>query len=180
MFLTFAWISVFFALLVDCDVVPSDLIPTRLLMNSGWSRMPYNVTVSPWIPNVYKLEALVPLRVAFSDAYCPGDMVSLYVNGTFLKNSTSVPAFSDNCKPGLNLPDGTAAYPELYSRAEFWVPAGNHSIALKSIQTAEGLSAGAMYIKAELPLRSDCGGGNGPNGEGLIEGIQLLGERFDL
>lgn len=145
-----------FRLIFGQSSPPTSLIPTLMELNAGWSQMSFNVTRSPWIPNVYKTISPVPFKVAYSDAFCPGKMVSIYVNGTFKMNSTQVPQTNGTCDPRLSLPMATVAFPELFSHAVFELPAGEHDIAVKVIQSDPSLPSGLMYLRSFLPLPTIC------------------------
>ncbi len=138
--------------------LPLGLTPTLLQLNSGWARMPYNVTESSWVPNLYLLNTPVAVVFQFSDAFCPGERVSVFVNGTFFGNSTEVPIPppATDCAPNLNSPAGTAAYPLVYSRLEAELPAGQHQIAFKLIQSNPTYPTGIMFTRAYIPFESEC------------------------
>lgn len=136
--------------------IPSNLVPYLININAGWSELAYNMTKSPWIGNDFKIVAPVPLMVLYSDAYCPGEMVSIFVNGSFLMNSTSVPIPSASCSPNIPLPMGTFVYPQTFSHANFTLPIGNHSIAVKVIQYDSRNPQGIMYMRAYTPISFNC------------------------
>lgn len=135
---------------------PSGLIPTLLELNSGWSRMPYNLSQSSWIPNLYRLSTPLPVRFQFTDAFCPGERVSVFVNGTLLANSTDVPIPAASCAPNLPLPEGTAAYPQVYSQLDLELPAGQHEIAFQIIQNNPAFNTGIMFTRAYIEYDSGC------------------------
>lgn len=136
--------------------VPTNLIPTVLNLNSGWSLLPFNMTKSPWSPNLFKTSSPVPFVVLYSDAYCPGKMVSIYVNGTFMMNSTTVPQQNGTCSPRINLPMGTFALPDIYSHARLTLPQGIHDISIKVIQNDPQTPSGLMYIRAYISPKFAC------------------------
>lgn len=136
--------------------VPTNLIPTALYLNSGWSLLPFNMTESSWVPNLFKVSSPIPFVVLYSDAFCPGKMVSIYVNGTLMLNSTSVPQQNGTCDPRINLPVGTFAFPEVFSHAKFTLPKGSHDISVKVIQYDPQLPSGIMYIRAYIPPKFTC------------------------
>lgn len=138
--------------------VPTDLVPYLMALNAPWSPMAFNMTQSPWVTNVYKVFVPVPVKIVYSDAFCPGKMVSIYVNGTFLMNSTQVPLNSGTCDPRLNSPSATFAFPETFSHANFSLPVGEHSIAVKVIQYDEDFPSGVMYLRAVLLPPYSCVG----------------------
>lgn len=147
----------FFVLSRSQSIPPTFLLVTQLEMNSDWARLPYNTSRSNWIPNLYRLNAPVPLRFEFTDAFCPGERVSVFVNGTLYANSTDVPIpATGGCEPDLNLPEGTAAFPEVYSRLELDLPAGQHQIAFKLIQNNPAYTTGIMFARAYIPFESGC------------------------
>lgn len=119
--------------------------------------MAYNMSQSPWVTNLFKVVTPVPALIVYSDAFCPGKMVSIYVNGTFLMNSTQVPLNPGSCDPRISLPDGTFDLPAVYSHANFSLPMGEHSIAVKVIQYDESIPSGVMYIRAVLLQLVSCG-----------------------
>lgn len=136
--------------------LPTNLIPSLLDLNSGWSPMSFNMTRSAWVTNSFKVIAPVPVRILYSDAFCPGKMVSIYVNGTFLMNSTQVPLNPGTCDPKFVLPAATFAFPDKFSHANFSLPVGEHSIAVKVIQYDENIPNGVMYIRALLLPAISC------------------------
>ncbi len=119
--------------------------------------MTFNMTESAWVKNVFKVIAPVPVKVIYSDAFCPGKMVSLYVNGSFFMNSTQVPLNPGTCDPKLVFPSATLAFPEKFSHAEFDLPMGEHSITAKVIQSDANIPAGVMYMRAYIPIPFSCG-----------------------
>lgn len=136
--------------------VPDNLIPTLMELNSGWTQMSFNLTSSPWIPNLYKTISPVPFKVVYSDAFCPGKMVSIYVNGTLKMNSTQVPMTNGTCDPRLPLPMATFAFPDQFSHAIFALPAGEHDIAIKVIQSDPKSPSGLMYLRSFISTPSEC------------------------
>ena len=140
------------------DIPPSTLIPSLMNLNGGWSKMPFNVTLSPWVFNVFKVNAPVPISLVYSDAYCPGKMVSIYVNNTFLMDSTSVPfpPVAGFCNPRIDLPSGTLALGDIFSHAYFNLPAGEHEIAVKIIQNDPKVPSGVMFLRAYIPPNVNC------------------------
>lgn len=141
--------------LVFGQVIPTNLVPAMMGLDAGWSPMIFNMTESEWVKNVFKVIAPVPIRVIYSDAFCPGKMISLYVNGSFFMNSTQVPL--SICDPRLPLPSAALAFPEKFSRAEFDLPVGEHSIAAKVIQSDPTIPAGLMYLRAIISIPFSCG-----------------------
>lgn len=137
-------------------IIPSDLIPTRMNLNGGWSPLVFNMTKSSWVANKFILTAPVPVIVLFSDAFCPGKMVKIYVNGSFLLDSSTVPLNQGVCSPRIPLPAGTFAFPDIFSHANFSLPAGEHEIAIKVIQNDPDLPTGIMYIRGYIPLLDPC------------------------
>lgn len=138
--------------------IPTSLIPTRLNLNSGWTPMAFNVTQSSWIPNKFKISAPETVQIQFTDAYCPGKMVAIYVDDKFLMNSTIVPLNSapEPCKLSISYPSGAENLPNLYSHANFTLPLGEHEISIKVIQSIPNLDTGVMFIKAQLDLPFNC------------------------
>ena len=153
-------LSLYFVSLISQVVaqgfVPTGLIPTALDLNSGWSPLVYNITQSPWIPNLFKISSPIPFVLLYSDAFCPGKMVSIYVNGTMMIDSTTVPQQNGNCDPKINQPIGTFAFPQLFSHAVLNLPQGEHEIAVKVIQSDPKLPTGIMYIRAFIPPKFSC------------------------
>lgn len=152
-------LSIFAAFLFSSLVfgqVPTGLIPSLLDLNGRLSPMAFNLSESAWIKNEFKVRAAVPVRVVYSDAYCPGKMVSIYVNGTLFMNSTQVPLGPGTCTPRFVLPAATLAFPHLFSHANFSLPIGEHSIAVKVIQYDESFPNGVMYIGAYLLPLDSC------------------------
>ena len=137
-------------------IVPIGLIPTSLELNSGWSPLAFNMTQSPWIPNLFKVSSPVPFAVAYSDAFCPGKMVSIYVNGTLMANSTTVPQQNGTCTPRISQPMGTVAFPNLFSHALLNLPQGDHEIAVKVIQSDPQIPTGIMYLRAVIFPKNSC------------------------
>ena len=123
--------------------------------------MIFNMSVSPWVTNLFKITAPVPIKIVYSDAFCPGKMVSIYVNGTLFINSTQVPLNPGICEPRLNLPAATFAFPDKFSHAVFNLPIGEHFIAIKVIQYDESIPSGVMYIRALLLPDLSCGKSEG-------------------
>lgn len=160
MFAVFTIFSIFVSSLIfhasAQEVVPNNLIPTALDLNSGWSLLPFNMTQSPWIPNLFEVSSPIPFVVLYSDAFCPGKMVSIYVNGTLMINSTSVPQQDGTCDPRIDLPSGTFAFPDLFSKARLTLPQGNHNISVKVIQYDPIFPTGIMYIRAYIPPKYTC------------------------
>jgi hypothetical protein len=160
--LLFFFVVVVAVVVATADVVfaqsgpPTSLIPTLLELNSGWARLPYNVSESVWISNLYILDTPLPFRFQFTDAFCPGERVSVFVNGTFMVNSTQVPIPLATCAPDLNLPKGTAAFPEIYSQLDMELPAGRHEIAFKVIQSNPDFTSGIMFARAYIPIENGC------------------------
>lgn len=136
--------------------VPTGLVPTLLDLNSGWSPMTFNISESVWVTNLFKISVPVPIKIVYRDAFCPGKMVSIYVNGEFLMNSTQVPLNPGKCEPRIVLPSATLYFPEKFSHANFSLPAGEHSIAIKVIQYDEIIPSGIMYIRAFLLPEVSC------------------------
>jgi hypothetical protein len=148
-----AWLL---ALEASADAPPAGLVPFALDLDSGWTAVPYNLAQGVWITHEYKVESSIGFRVIFSDAYCPGEMVSLYVNGTFLRNSSSVPA-SSTCDPRVVSPvQARLGYPEAYSHLAFDLPPGNHSLAMKLIQVNSAYPQGSMYLRAYGNSTQSC------------------------
>lgn len=155
-----AWFSFF---LLKFDLVlgqapPPGLIPTSMDLNGVWSVLPYNITISPWVPYLYIVKSPIPFQVVYSDAGCPGQMVSIYVNDTFLMNSTQVPfpPVAGICKPRIDLPMATFQFPNVFSHANFSLPAGQHDIAIKVIRSNTSLSVGKMYMRAFIKFPTIC------------------------
>lgn len=137
-------------------VVPLDLIPTRMDLNGGWLQLLFNMTESAWIGNKFNLTSPVPVHFLYSDAFCPGKMVSIYVNGTFHLNSRNVTLNPGVCSPRIELPAGTFAFPDVFSHADFILPEGEHEIAIKVIQWDPSLPTGKMFIRSYLTFPDPC------------------------
>lgn len=137
-------------------LVPTDLIPSRMELNGGWSPLYFNVSKSLWVSNKFTVTSPVDFNLLYSDAFCPGKMVSIYVNGTFLTNSTQVPFNPVLCSPRIDLPAGTFAFSNIFSHANVSLPAGEHEIAVKVIQYDSRLPSGVMYMRAYFPILSSC------------------------
>lgn len=150
--------SVLIALLISFvfGSIRGDLMPSLLNLNGEWSPMVFNMTQSPWIKNIYKVIAPVPVNILYSDTYCPGKMVSIYVNDTFLMNSTSVPLNPGTCYPKIDFPAGTFALSNQFSHANFTLPIGEHWISAKVIQYDENIPDGVMYIRSYLSPLFSC------------------------
>ena len=135
---------------------PPHFPTTMLQLNSGWAKVAYNTSITPWITSQYVLDAPVPVQFQFTDAFCPGERVSIYINGTFFMNSTEVPVPSSNssCYPNLALPEGTFGYPDVYSQASATLPAGQHTITLLLIQSNPKFVAGLMFMRAFIYFES--------------------------
>ena len=148
--------AIFFFSSLVLGQVPTGLIPSLLDLNGRLSPMTFNMSESAWITNLFKVRAPVPVRVVYIDAFCPGKMVSIYVNGTFLMNSSQVPLDPGTCNPRFVLPAATLAFPDKFSHANFSLPIGEHSIAVKVIQYDENFPTGIMYIGALIPMLDSC------------------------
>lgn len=131
-------------------------IQTQLELNSGWSQLPFNITESPWIPNIFKIYSPIPFILLYSDAFCPGKMVSIYVNGTFKMNSTTVPQQIGTCNPRIEEPFGTFALPDIFSHANIVLPEGEHEISVKVIQSDPEFPTGIMFLRALIPPKYSC------------------------
>lgn len=157
----FVWFSSIFASLFLAVVNASPVPPvtyfraTRLDMNSGWSLAYYNATIAPWIPNLYILRAPCPLVVQITDAFCPGEMYDVFVNGSFVGSTSPVPQATE-CIPSFDLPGGTEFFQGAFSRIEFPLPAGFHRIAIKIRQLALNDPTGGLYIQAFVPIKQEC------------------------
>lgn len=155
-----AWLA-FYLLKFDLVLgqsLPPGLIPTSMDLNGVWSPLPYNMTASPWVPYLYVVKSPIPFKVVYSDAGCPGQMVSLYINGTFLMNSTQVPfpPVAGICNPRIDLPMATFQFPNVFSHANFSLPAGQHSIAIKVIRSNASVPIGIMYMRAFIKIPTIC------------------------
>ena len=153
-------LSIFYVTLVNLVAaqgqVPTILIPAALELNSAWSPLPFNLTQSTWVPYLFKVFSPIPFVVVYSDDYCPGKMVSIYVNGTLMLNSTIVPQQNGTCDPRIEQPFGTFAFPEIFSHANFTLPQGEHDIAVKVIQSDPNFPTGLMFLRAAIPPNFTC------------------------
>ena len=152
---TFLTVILLFNYMTCQSSVPIGLIPAKMDLNGGWSSLFFNITQSPWVTNKFLVTAPLPLNLLFSDAFCPGKMVSIYINGSFSVNSTTVP-LNSNCSPRIDLPSGTFAFPDVFSHANLTLPVGVHEIAIKVIQSDPTLPTGIMYMRSYTSLSSIC------------------------
>lgn len=137
---------------------PPGLIPMKMDLNGGWSPLSYNVTLSRWVPNVFVVESPAPFKMLYSDAFCPGEMVAIYVNGTFLMNSTQVPnpPLAGPCEPKIEFPLETFKLPDVFSHANFSLPMGRHELTVNVIQSNSDFPSGVMYMRSYLDLPFNC------------------------
>jgi len=137
---------------------PPGLIPMKMDLNAAWSPLSFNASRSLWVPNVFVVESPIPFKVLYSDAFCPGDMVGIYVNGSFLMNSTQVPnpPIAGPCSPKIDFPLETFKLPGVFSHANFSLPMGKHEITVNLIQFDSEFPTGVMYMRSYLDLPFKC------------------------
>jgi hypothetical protein len=144
----------------DFDLFPSARVnfttDTVLELNNGWQPF-YFGSNGTWAlasnsSGAFYTDYKVPVVIRITDAFETGDRFALYLNGTFLGNTT---IGTINSATYTTYPN-EAWVQTNYSHGEWLVPAGLHRLTIKVLETVDPLGNGA-FIRADVNPAIECG-----------------------
>ena len=94
----------------------------------------------------------VPAIIRITDAFKTGDRFALYLNGTFLGNTT----LSCSNYDSYTIYPNEAWVQSNYSHGEWLIPPGMHRFTIKVLKSADPLGSGA-FIRADINPAIECG-----------------------
>lgn len=129
---------------------------TVLEMNNGWQPFYFGPNDTWALPSntsgAFYTNYRIPTVIRITDAFKTGDRFALYLNGTFLGN-TSIATI--NTTTYTTFPN-EAWIQANYSHGEWLIPAGLHRFTIKVLESVDPLGSGA-YIRADVNPAIECG-----------------------
>lgn len=130
---------------------------TILELENGWQRF-YFGPKDTWAKASNTSEAFysyykVPTVIRITDAYETGDRFALYLNGTFVGNST-IPTINSTLT--YTARPNEAWLEANYSRGEWLIPPGLHRITIKTLDSVDPQGSGA-FIRIDVNSAVACG-----------------------
>lgn len=141
--------------------VPVDFSNDTLLrVNEAWQPFFYGPTGTWALPSnssgAFYTFYKVPIVIRISDAFKTGDRFALYLNNTFVGNTTIGALNSTNYTPFPN----EAWLQANFSHGEWLIPPGLHRFTIKTINsvgTTEASGGGTAFIRADVNPSVECG-----------------------